>query len=55
MENNKYKTLVEELLELAGINVSGSNSYDIQMLDERFYKRVISEVELGLGESFMDD
>ncbi|MHB9011326.1 MAG: cyclopropane fatty acyl phospholipid synthase [Ignavibacteriaceae bacterium] len=55
MENNKYKKLVEELLELAGIKVSGSNSYDIQVLDKRFYKRVISEVELGLGESFMDN
>ncbi len=54
MPNYKYKNLVHELLALAGIKVNGSNSYDIQVHNERFYKRVISEVELGLGESFMD-
>ena len=54
MEKVKYKKFVEELLDLAGIKVNGSNSFDVQVLDERFYKRVISEVELGLGESYMD-
>ena len=54
MDHDKYKSLVEQLLALADIKINGSNSYDIQVHDERFYKRVISEVELGLGESFMD-
>lgn len=54
MSENKYKSLVRELLSLAEIEINGSNPWDIQVHDERFYKRVITEVELGLGESYMD-
>jgi cyclopropane-fatty-acyl-phospholipid synthase len=51
---NKYKSLVKELLSLANIEINGTNPWDIQVHDERFYKRAIAEVELGLGESYMD-
>jgi cyclopropane-fatty-acyl-phospholipid synthase len=54
MESNKYRSLVTELFSLAGIQINGSNSWDIQVHDERFYKRAVTEVELGLGESYMD-
>lgn len=54
MRTEKYKSLVKELLSLAGIEINGRNPWDIQIYDERFYKRVVSEVELGLGESYMD-
>jgi len=54
MATNKYKTMVHNLLSLAGIEVNGKNPWDIQVNDERFYKRVVTEVELGLGESYMD-
>lgn len=54
MSENKYKSLVRELLSLAEIEINGSKPWDIQVHDDRFYKRVITEVELGLGESFMD-
>lgn len=50
----KYKSLVKELLSLAEIEINGSKPWDIQVHDDRFYKRVITEVELGLGESYMD-
>ncbi|WP_337866227.1 cyclopropane fatty acyl phospholipid synthase [Ignavibacterium sp.] len=50
----KYQSLVKELLSLAEIEINGSKPWDIQVHDERFYKRVITEVELGLGESYMD-
>lgn len=50
----KYKSLVKELLSLAEIEINGSNPWDIQVHDERFYKRAVTEVELGLGESYMD-
>ncbi len=53
--NNKYKSLVKELLSLAEIEINGSNPWDIQVHDERFYKRAVTEVELGLGESYMDN
>ena len=52
--NLRYKNLAEELLNLAGIKINGNNPWDIQIHDERFYKRVITQAELGLGESYMD-
>lgn len=54
MRTGKYKSLVKELLSLAGIEINGRNPWDIQVHDERFYKRAVTEVELGLGESYMD-
>jgi cyclopropane-fatty-acyl-phospholipid synthase len=54
MELNKYQSLVNKLLSLADIKVNGSNPWDIQVHDERFFKRAVTEVELGLGESYMD-
>ena len=54
MKNEKYKRLVEKLLEMADIRINGSGESDIQIHDNRFYKRAITEVELGIGESYMD-
>jgi cyclopropane-fatty-acyl-phospholipid synthase len=54
MKNSKYHNLVEELLSLADVKINGTRPWDIQVRDERFYKRAITEVELGLGESYMD-
>ncbi|MGQ9799204.1 MAG: cyclopropane fatty acyl phospholipid synthase [Ignavibacterium sp.] len=54
MSVNKYKSLVKELLSLAEIEINGSNPWDIQVYDEKFYKKAVTEAELGLGESYMD-
>ncbi len=54
MYNRKYKSLTTEVLKFVGIEINGNNPWDIQVYDERFYKRAITEVELGLGESYMD-
>jgi len=54
MKSEKYKRVVEKLLNMAGIKINGSHSWDIQIQNERFYKRVITEVELGMGESYME-
>ena len=54
MESQKYKSIVKRLLSLTGIEINGSKPWDIQIHDERFYKRVVTQVELGLGESYMD-
>lgn len=53
--NNKYQSLVKELLSLANIEINGKNPWDLQVHDDRFYKRAVTEVELGLGESYMDN
>jgi cyclopropane-fatty-acyl-phospholipid synthase len=48
------KETVKNLLKQAGIKVNGPRPFDIQVHDERFYERVLSQRELGLGESYMD-
>lgn len=52
--NSRYQKMTEMVLNLAGVKINGSNLWDIQVSDERFYKRAITEVELGMGESYMD-
>jgi cyclopropane-fatty-acyl-phospholipid synthase len=42
------------LLERAGIQVGGSASHDIQVHDPSFYRRVLRDGLLGLGESYME-
>lgn len=42
------------LLDTADIMVNGQRPWDIQVRDERFYQRVLRDVELGLGESYLD-
>ena len=50
----KSKEIVEHLFQLAGITVNGDKPYDIQVHDERVYRRAVTEGALGLGESYMD-
>jgi cyclopropane-fatty-acyl-phospholipid synthase len=51
---SRSKKTIIELLSLAGITVDGKNPFDIQVFNEKFYKRVLKETALGLGESYMD-
>lgn len=51
---DKYKNLAAEILKIAGIEINGKNPWDIQIYNDEFYKRAITEGELGLGESYMD-
>lgn len=48
------KELVRETFAAAGIAINGENTWDPQVHDERFYKRVVKQGSLGLGESYMD-
>jgi cyclopropane-fatty-acyl-phospholipid synthase len=50
----RNQKLTADILSLAGVIMNGSNSWDIKVHDDRFYKRAITEGELGLGESYMD-
>ncbi|RAJ10879.1 cyclopropane-fatty-acyl-phospholipid synthase [Chitinophaga skermanii] len=47
------KKILTRLLEAANIHVNGSNPWDIQVHDERFYRQVLSHGTLALGESYM--
>lgn len=46
--------IVKTLLNSAGVNVNGPDDADIQINHSDFYKRVLRESSLGLGESYMD-
>mgnify|MGYP001612904730 CR=1 FL=1 len=46
--------IIRKLAESAGITLNGPNPWDIQVNDERWYKRVYRDKSLGLGESYMD-
>ncbi|MGD9898362.1 MAG: cyclopropane fatty acyl phospholipid synthase [Calditrichaceae bacterium] len=52
--NSKAETIIRELLETAGIEINGHARYDIAVHDDRFYKRVLDDSALGMGESYMD-
>ena len=52
---NKYKIIAEEILELAGVQIDGSHPWDIRVHNGDFYKRALTEGELGIGESYMDN
>jgi cyclopropane-fatty-acyl-phospholipid synthase len=48
------KSIIQGLLDLAGIEINGPHPWDLQVYDKRFYNRVLREGSLGLGESYMD-
>jgi len=50
----KLRGIIQEILHPAGIAVDGTSPWDIRIKDERFFKRVLGEGSIGLGESFMD-
>jgi cyclopropane-fatty-acyl-phospholipid synthase len=50
----KSETVIRQLLESAEVEVNGPNPWDIQVHDSRFFDRVLREVDLGLGESYVD-
>jgi len=54
MGENVLQKRLSELLALADIKINGDRPWDIQVHNEKFYRRVLAQGELGLGESYMD-
>ena len=50
----KQRRIAQELLDKAEIQINGTNPWDIQIFNSKFYRRVFSQGSLGLGESYMD-
>ncbi|MBX9298113.1 cyclopropane fatty acyl phospholipid synthase [Chromobacterium piscinae] len=48
------RAIIEEMLAAAGVAVNGSRPFDIQVKNPQFYRRVLRQGSLGLGESYMD-
>ena len=52
-KDNWYR-IINEMLSRAGITINGPASFDLQVKHPDFFKRVLQEGSLGLGESYMD-
>jgi cyclopropane-fatty-acyl-phospholipid synthase len=54
MRDASSRRLLQELLSIADIRIDGSRAWDIQILKEAFFDRVLAGGSLALGESYMD-
>jgi cyclopropane-fatty-acyl-phospholipid synthase len=50
----KFQDTAQQLLSVAGIKINGNNPWDISVHNDKFYQVVLSQITLGLGESYMD-
>lgn len=46
--------MLQGMFERAGVTINGDQPWDIRIHDDRWYRRVLREKNLGLGESYMD-
>jgi cyclopropane-fatty-acyl-phospholipid synthase len=53
-KKNAAKELVFQFLEIAEVSINGSALWDLKIHNEQFYKRVLRDGDLGLGESYME-
>ncbi|PLR40551.1 cyclopropane-fatty-acyl-phospholipid synthase [Chimaeribacter coloradensis] len=54
IQDNQWYRIAHEMLSMADIEINGSRPFDIQVTHPDFFKRVLQEGSLGLGESYMD-
>ena len=54
IRDDNWFRIVNEMLSRAGIAINGTAHSDIQVKHPDFFKRVMREGSLGLGESYMD-
>lgn len=52
--HNGFKQTVAGLFGEADVLIDGTRPWDIAVHDDRFYRRVLADGSLGLGESYMD-
>ncbi|HTR80293.1 MAG TPA: cyclopropane fatty acyl phospholipid synthase [Bacteroidota bacterium] len=51
---NRQKQKIEKYLNSAGITIDGPQLWDINVINQAFYSRVLARGSLGLGESYVD-
>ena len=54
VQNSQWYRIASEMLQSTDIEVNGSRPFDIRVKNPHFFKRVLQEGSLGLGESYMD-
>jgi cyclopropane-fatty-acyl-phospholipid synthase len=52
--SERFKNFIVDLLVQCGVEVDGSKPWDIQVHDDRLYRRIMTHGSLGLGEAYMD-
>ncbi|NIF46348.1 cyclopropane fatty acyl phospholipid synthase [Enterobacter sp. Ap-1006] len=52
--NSHWRKIVEELISPMAIDIDGNGPADIRVNNQDFFKRILQEGSLGLGESYMD-
>jgi cyclopropane-fatty-acyl-phospholipid synthase len=50
----KFREIAEEILGLADVKINGADPWDIRVQNEDFFRRALTEGELGIGEAYMD-
>jgi cyclopropane-fatty-acyl-phospholipid synthase len=48
------KKRLESVLQTVDIQIDGDRPWDIEVRDDRFYRRVVSRLSLGLGEAYVE-
>jgi cyclopropane-fatty-acyl-phospholipid synthase len=54
MPADKAETIIRNLFDQAGIQINGSNPWDIQVHNPKLYSRILRETSLGLGEAYVE-
>lgn len=54
MKSDRFRATFTAILEQADIRISGDRPWDIAVHDPRFFRRVMAQGTLGVGESYMD-
>ena len=48
------RRLVEKMYARADVRIDGDRPFDIKVSDERFFRRILLDGQLGMGESYVD-
>lgn len=51
---DRFRNSVQTILSRADIQIDGERPWDLHVHDDRFFRRVLADGELGFGESYMD-
>lgn len=54
-ETAEAPPVLRDIAAKAGVTFNGDNPWDIQVFDERVYRRILTQGSLGFGESYMDN
>lgn len=54
MKDSKFRQAIQDILDIAEVNINGNSSQDIKVYNNKLYQRVLAKGSLGLGESYMD-